>query len=67
MQRRHFEAIARTLAGLQPDSAHFEDDVRRAAAQVQWRNTVRSLANTLSLFNAGFSRERFFKACGHEE
>jgi hypothetical protein len=63
LTRKHFQAIADSLASQRPNRAHETYDVLYIAKLSQWNSLTLSLAHTLSLYNPAFDRERFLRAC----
>lgn len=59
MERRHFEIIAKGLKASKPPACNI-------AAYAQWQYTVRHVVGEISLRNAHFDADRFFKACDYE-
>lgn len=68
MEKRHFEAIAKTMRAIRPDRgnqyATRSVRVKGGAKYEQWTYTCRELARTLAQFNPRFNSDRFLAACG---
>ena len=54
-QRRHYEAIATTLASVRP--------LQYGDRRVMWTSAVMAFANMFADDNSNFDRSRFFEAC----
>lgn len=60
MTRKHFEAIAATLAQNKPAT-------KRGNAYKVWRKTVIDMSDSVGQFNDYFNRPRFLTACGLDD
>lgn len=64
MTRKHFTAIAQALQDSQPSRVVYKKHAEWFNRYEQWIDTVHEVVDTLSQFNPGFDRERFYGACG---
>lgn len=67
MTRKHFKALAAAMKYSRPSRVTYKRIQDFVSRYVQWVSDVKVVAETLSMFNTGFNRDRFMEACGFSE
>ena len=64
MTRKHFQALADSLASTKPLPEHHKGRHRWTLDLTVWRETCEAIADACNQFNDNFDRCEFLAACG---